>query len=88
MIVGALVLLLTRRGMIEESHTRRPVEAAHPQLGIDHGHLVHAHLAGADRVVVGLAVLPGIGEEVGVALRLGPRQALGAEVRSEGRLAP
>ena len=42
--------------MIEESTTRRPLDATHPELGIDDGHVVDAHLAGADRVVVGLAV--------------------------------
>ena len=51
MIVGALVLAVVTVGMTEASITRSPCDPAHPQPGIDHGHRVLAHPAGADDVI-------------------------------------
>ncbi len=42
----------------------QPIEAVDPKLRIDHGHRIHPHAAGADRMVGGAAVLPGIGLEL------------------------
>ena len=53
MIVGALRLPVVIEGMIEESTTRRPVNADDARLRIDHGHRIGglAHLAGAGGMV-------------------------------------
>ena len=58
MIDGALVLPEVSVGMIEASATRSPCHAVHAKLVIDHRHRVHSHLAGADRMVGGLGVVP------------------------------
>ena len=83
MIAAALVFELIRRGMIEESITRRPLDAAHAELGIDHGLRVDPHLAAADRVVVGLAEAARVGLELGARPDLGPGQMLAPDVGAE-----
>ena len=55
MIEAALVFELISRGMIEESVTRSRSMPRTRSCGVDHRHRIDAHLAGADRVVVGLA---------------------------------
>ena len=52
-ITGALMLPLIRSGITEASIDAQPLDAAHPQVRIDHGALVvvAAHLAGAERVM-------------------------------------
>ena len=58
MIDGACVLPLMSVGMIDASMTRSPSMPVDPQLRVDDRHVVAAHLAGPDRVVVGLGPLP------------------------------
>ena len=66
MIDGAWVLPLISVGITEASMTRRPCQAAHPQLLVDHGGVGLAHRAAADGVVVGLGPLPDVGADLAV----------------------
>ena len=71
MIVAALVLPETTVGMTEASATRRPPKPMHPQFGIDHRHRVAPHLAGAGRVINRAAALPGVIQQLLVAVDCG-----------------
>ncbi len=56
MMVGALVLQEGTRGMAELSpQTRRPSRPRYLEVEISHSHGIAAHLAGADRMMVGLS---------------------------------
>jgi hypothetical protein len=55
----------------------------HAQLGIDHGHPVRAHLAGADRVIHGAAVAIGVVQQLVVGLHVLAGKCLLAAARSE-----
>src|SRR3954453_16756858 len=55
------------------------VETADLQFGIDHSHVVHPHLAGADRVVVGLAGPKRVFSQIIIGDRARTRHALGDE---------
>ena len=70
--------------MTEESHTRRPSRPRTLQVGLDDGHGVGAHLAGADRMMVGLAGAEGVFGQLLVARR---RPARAARSASDERLA-
>ena len=76
MIDGALVLPEVSVGMIEASATRSPCHAVHAKLVVDHRHRVRAHLAGADRMVGGLGVLPDPVEQFVVGLDVHARRDL------------
>ena len=74
MITGELVLPETIVGMIEASTTRRPRDAVDPQLRIDDGQRVAAHLAGADRMEDRRGDVAGTAYQVLVALKFRARQ--------------
>ena len=61
MFVGALVFDDGIRGMTAASQT---LQSMHPQFSVHHGQSIGSHLAGADRVMVGLGHAAGIGAPV------------------------
>ena len=63
MMVGALVLQDGTRGMTEASQTRRPSIPCTFRSSPTTACLIRAHLAGADRVVVGLGIGAGVVEQ-------------------------
>ena len=85
MIEAALVFELISRGMIEQSTTRSPSIPRTRSSGSTTAMRVHAHLAAADRVVVGLAEAAGIGPVLAV-LTAGARHVLALDVFPEGGL--
>ena len=87
MIDGALVLPEVSVGMIEASATRSPCQPAHAKLVVDHRHRVRAHLAGADRMVGGLGVVPDPVEQLVVRLTFTPG-AISSVAMSRHRPAP
>ena len=80
MMVGALVLDDGTRGITEASQTRSPSMPLHLEVGRNHRHAVDAHLAGADRMVVGLGGAAGIVDQLVIGLQLGPGQHLARDV--------
>ena len=53
-------------------------DAVHAQLGIDHGEVVGAHLAGTDRVVQRLGVAADVFDDLVVGARAAPRGRSGS----------
>ena len=72
MIEGALRLPLVTRGKIEESATRKPVDADDPAFRVDHAHRIvgAAHPAGAAGVIGALDMLADEGIELVVGLNV------------------
>ena len=71
MMVGALVLPPIRVGMTEASTTRRPLDAAHAQVGSTTACSILAHAAGADRMIDRVDALPQNGANIVVAAHVG-----------------
>ena len=63
------------------------VDAADAQARIDHGHVVDAHPAGADRMEHGVAGAADPGVQVRIALDLRTRHALALDLAGDRRLA-
>ena len=85
-MVGALVLPLTTRGIIEASITRRPSSPSHPQSVVDDRHGVISHLACPAQVIVRRHLAADICVEIGVGLGGGARLVFLAAVGIEGGL--
>ena len=73
-MAGALVLPEVTNGKIEASTTRKPLDAVHLQLGIDHiPGSARAHTTGADRVKDREAAGANVRNEIGVPVGTLPR---------------
>ena len=84
----ALMCAETRSGIAEASTTRKPLDAMHAELRIDHGAGPGPHHAGRGRMVRGRGHVPDPVVDLGVGLDLRPRRGLGAAEAARAAAAP